>query len=69
MNNKGEDQLANPCNLISAFIIRYLESKVDKLAPYNISFFQLVSVAEETGLKLALSDTPRTSFLGDEAKF
>ena len=34
-----------------------------KLATGEISIFKLVSVAEETGLKLALSDTPKTGFL------
>ena len=34
-----------------------------KLATGEISIFYLVSVAEETGLKLALSETPKTGFL------
>ena len=34
-----------------------------KLATSEISIFYLVSVAEETGLKLALSETPKTGFL------
>ena len=34
-----------------------------KLATCEISIFQLVSVAEETGLKLALSETLKTGFL------
>ena len=33
------------------------------LAPYKISFFQLVSLAEETGLNITLSETPKTGFL------
>ena len=33
------------------------------LATGEISIFELVSVAEETGLKLALSETPKTGFL------
>ena len=58
-NNKGADQPAHLRSLISAFVIRFLESIICKLATDDISFFQLVSVAE-TGLKLALSDTPKT---------
>ena len=33
-----------------------------KLATGEISNFYLVSVAEETGLKLAFSETPKTGF-------
>ena len=40
-----------------------LESIICTLATGEISIFQLVSVAEETGLKLALSETPKTGFL------
>ena len=40
-----------------------MESIICKLATGEISIFQLVSVAEETGLKLALSETPKTGFL------
>ena len=34
-----------------------------KLASEEISIFYLVSVAEETGLKLTLTETPKTGFL------
>ena len=41
--------------LISAVVIRFFsESMICKLAAGEISIFKLVSVAEETGLKLAL---------------
>ena len=49
--------------LISAFVIRFLESIISKLAKNEISIFLLVSVAEETGLSFVLSETPKTSFL------
>ena len=62
-NNTGTDQPVHPRSLISAFVIRLLESIICKLATDKISIFKLVSVAEETGLKLALSDTPKTGFL------
>ena len=57
-NNTSADQHAHPRILISAFVIRFLESNICELTISEISFHWLVSVAEETGLKLALSDTP-----------
>ena len=63
MKNTGTDQPAHPRRLISAFIIRFLESIICNLATGEISIFELVSVAEETDLKLALSETPKTGFL------
>ena len=62
-NNTGADQPARPRSLISAFVIRFLESTVCKLPIGEISIFWLVSVAEDTGLKLASLETPKTGFL------
>ena len=62
-NNTGADQPAHPHSLIRAFVICFLESIISKLATGEISIFQLVSVAEETGLNLALSETSKTGFL------
>ena len=62
-NNTGADQPAHPHSLISAFVILFVESFICKLATGEISIFWLGSVAEETGLKLALSETPKTGFL------
>ena len=62
-NNTGADQPVHPRSLISAFVIRFMESIICKLAAGESSIFQLVSVAEETGLKLTLSETPKTGFL------
>ena len=62
-NNTGADMLAHPRILISAFVFRFLASIICKLATDEISIFWLVNVAKDTGLKLALSDTPRTGFL------
>ena len=56
-NNTGADQPAHPRSLISAFVIRFLERNICQLNTGEISTFSLVSVAEETGLKLASSDT------------
>ena len=62
VNNKGADQPAHLLSLISAFVIHYLKSIVVKLASRKISTFYLGSVAEETCLCLALSETPKTRF-------
>ena len=69
MNNKGADQPAHPRSLISAFVIRLLESIISRLATNEISFFYLVSVAEQAGLSLALSETPKTGFLATRPIF
>ena len=63
VNNKGSDQNAHMCSLISTFVIRYLKSIVAKLAPYQISIIWLVYVTEETGFSLLLSETPKTGFV------
>ena len=42
---------------------RFLESSISKLYTGEISIFQLVSVAEETGLNLTLSESPKTGFV------
>ena len=39
VNNKGADQPAHPHRLISAFVIRFLESTISKLASSEISMF------------------------------
>ena len=49
VNNKGADQPVHPRRLISAFVIRFLESIISKHASRKISMFWLVSVAGETG--------------------
>ena len=68
-NNTGADQTAHPCSLISAFVIHFLESIRYNLATGGISIFWLVSVVEETGLKLALSETPKTGFVATRPKW
>ena len=62
-NNKGADQPVYLCSLISAFGVHLLKSIVSKLALSEISIFLLVSLAEETGLSLALSEMQKTDFL------
>ena len=56
-NNKCPDQPAHPHRLISAFVIRLLESIISKPAIGEILIFWLVIVAEGTDLSLALSET------------
>ena len=51
----GSDQPGPPRRLISAFVFRILESIIFNLAANETSFFQLVSMAEKTGLSLASS--------------
>ena len=63
VNNKGADQPGHLRSLISAFVIRFMESIIGKLATGEISVFKLVHVAEETVLKLALSETLKTDFV------
>ena len=64
-NNKGADQPAHPRSLISAFVIRLLESiiHVSKFAASEILIFELVSVAEQAGLNLTFSEPPKIGFL------
>ena len=62
VNNTGADQPAHPRSLISAFVIRLLESIISRLATSGISISWLVTVAEEIGLKHTLWDTPKTGF-------
>ena len=49
--------------LTITFVIKFLESIIYKLATSETSIFWLVSVAEETGLSLALSATAKTGFV------
>ena len=61
-NNKGADQPAHLGSLISALVALLLESILSNLATSSISLFWLVSVAEETGLSVTLSETRRQVF-------
>ena len=62
-NNKGTDQPAHSSSLISAFVVHCLGSIKPKLAKSKISRLQLFSVAEQAGLSLTWSKTPKTGFL------
>ena len=63
MKNTGADQPAHPRSPVSAFVIRFLESIISKLATGGILIFFLVSVAKETGLKLAFVENPKKGFV------
>ena len=62
-NSKGADQPAHPHCLASTFVIHLLESIIHKLGRSEILIFYLVSVAEQIGLSLSWSETPKTGFL------
>ena len=62
-NIKGVEQLGHPRSLTSTFVILLLESIICGLATSDISKYYLVSVAEQVGLNLNLSETLKTCFL------
>ena len=61
-NNKAQAQPAHLRSLISAFVIRLLESIISELATNKMSIFSLASVAEQDGLGLIWLETPNTDF-------
>ena len=64
-NNKGADQIAHPRSLISAFVIRCLDSiiSLDYIAEISRLY-----VAAQAGLCLAWSETPEGTFSRDVAQ-
>ena len=62
-HNKGADQPAHPRSLISAFVVRCLDSIMHILPIDDISRLYLACVSEQTGLSLTWSKTPKTGFL------
>ena len=67
-NNKGADQPAHPRYLISAFVVRCLDSVMSLVSVTKISSLTLASVAEQAGLSLTWSETPEDTFSHDEAQ-
>ena len=61
-NNKGADQSAHPRSLISAFVVRSLDSIISLVSISEISRLYLASVAEQAGLNLTLSETLEDTF-------
>ena len=64
----GPDQPAHLRSLISDFVIHILESIISRLATTEILIFELVPLAEETGLSLPLSKIPKTGCLAMRPK-
>ena len=62
-NNNGADQPAHPRSLISAFVVRCLNSIIPLVSISAISNLCLASVAAQAGLSLPWSQTPKTGFL------
>ena len=60
-NYKGADQPTHPRSLISAFVVRCLDSIVSLVSVTKISNLMLASVAEQAGLSLTWSETPDTN--------
>ena len=67
VNNKAADQPAHPRSLISAFVVRCLESIISLDSIAEISRVKLASVAVKAGLCLAWSETPEDMFCRVEA--
>ena len=61
-NNKGAEQPAHPYSLISAFLVRGLDSIISLDSITEISRLSLASVAAQAGLCLAWSETPEDKF-------
>ena len=59
---QGTDQHVHQHSLISTLVI-CCSYKTVTLGICKISIFQLVSVAEQTGLRLTCSETPKTGVL------
>ena len=61
------DQPAHPCSLISAFVVRCLDSVMSLVSVSKISSLMLASVAEQASLSLTWSETREDMFSHDEA--
>ena len=68
-NNKGADQPALPRSLISASVIIGNCHIKTCYKRSEILIFLLVSVAEQAGLSMARSETPKTEFLRTRPKY
>ena len=67
-NNKGADQPARPRSLISAFIVRCLDSVMSLDSVTKISSLMLASVAEQASWSLTSSEPPEDTFSHGEAQ-
>ena len=62
-NNEGADQPAHQRSLISTFFVRCLDSMIPLVSISEIASLYLASVAEQAGLRLTCSQTPKPGFL------
>ena len=67
-NNKGADQPAHPRSLISAFVVRCLDSVMSVVSVTKITSLMLASVAEQASLRLTWSETPKDTLSCGEAQ-
>ena len=67
-NDKGAGQPVHPRSLISAFVVRCLDSVVYLVFVNKLSSLLLASVAEEASLSLTWSETPKDTFNHGEAQ-
>ena len=67
-NNKGAEQPAHPRSLISAFVVRCLDSVMSLVSITKISSLVLASVAEQASLSVTWSETPEDTVSHDEAQ-
>ena len=65
--NKGADQPAHLRSLISAFVVRCLDSVMSLVSVTKISSPMPASVAEQANLSPAWSETPEDTFSHDKA--
>ena len=68
-NNIDTDQPAHPRSLISAFVVRCLDSVMSLVSVIKISSLVVASVDEQASLSLTLSETPEDTFSHDEAHY
>ena len=61
-DNKDADQPAHPRSLISAFVVRCLDSVMSLVSVTKISSLMLASVAEQASLSLTSSEPPEDTF-------
>ena len=66
-NNKYADQPAHPRSLISAFVVRCLDSIISLDSIAETSRLYLASVGAQAGLYLAWSEIPEDTFYRVEA--
>ena len=62
VNNKGADQLAHPCSLISICVVHCLDCIIPPVSIPEISSLYLASVTGQASLSLAWSQTPKIGF-------